>query len=47
MDGKAEIKEEHIRWNERFKKLGLYEDKCDDISDIGNKRIKKWIKKKF
>ncbi len=45
IDGKAEIKEEHIKWGERFKKLGLYEDNCDDISDIGNKRIEKMDKK--
>ena len=45
IDGKAEIKEEHIKWSERFKKMGLYEDNCDDINDIENKRIEKMDKK--
>ena len=44
VDGKAEIKEEHIKWSERFKKMGLYDDNCDDLSDIEKKRIEKMDK---
>ena len=44
IDGKAEVKEEHIKWSERFKKMGLYDDNCDDLSDIEKKRIEKMDK---
>ena len=43
-DGKVEIKDEHIKWSERFKKMGLYNDNCDDISELEKKRIEKMNK---
>ena len=44
IDGKVKVEEKHIRWSERFKKMGLYNDNCDDISDIQDKRIEKMNK---
>ena len=44
IDGKAEVKDKHIKWIERFKKMGLYNDNCDDISELEKKRIEKMNK---